>query len=86
MVCVSSDERKAWTADAGSGTVTLVEIIDYKTDAVNDPNDLLDRYAGQMTAYRTAMQMVYPIAEVQCVLLSVRHAARVVCRHQIKRK
>jgi len=26
MVCVSSDERKAWTADAGSGTVTLVDL------------------------------------------------------------
>lgn len=26
MVCVSSDERKAWTADAGSGTVTLIDL------------------------------------------------------------
>lgn len=26
MVCISSDERKAWTADAGSGTVTLIDL------------------------------------------------------------
>lgn len=54
--------------------VTQVEIIDYKTDAVKDPSELLERYSDQMNAYRNAMQIIYPNAEIICALLSVRHA------------
>ena len=60
------------------GAVTRVEIIDFKTDAVKDPAELIARHAGQMNAYRTALQMIYPKAEVSCALLAVRHAALVV--------
>ena len=56
-----------------AGEVTRVEIIDYKTDAVNQPEELSERYAGQMEAYREAMRIMYPVAEVECMLLSVRH-------------
>lgn len=62
---------------APDGSVTRVEIIDFKTDAVKDPAQLLDRHAGQMSAYRTAMQQIYPDAEIVCGLLSVRHASLV---------
>ncbi len=60
-----------------AGTVTRVEIIDYKTDAVKNPADLAARHAGQMTAYRKALELIYPNAEITCALLSVRHAALV---------
>ena len=59
------------------GTVTLVEVIDFKTDAVMDPTLLIDRYSGQMNAYRTAMKIIHPNAEVGCSLLSVRHGCLV---------
>ena len=60
-----------------AGTVTRAEIIDYKTDAVNDPADLVPRYAGQMAAYRQAMELIYPNAAITCHLLSTRHATLV---------
>ena len=60
-----------------AGTVTRAEIIDYKTDAVNNPADLIPRYAGQMAAYRKSLELIYPNAEITCVLLSTRHAALV---------
>jgi ATP-dependent helicase/nuclease subunit A len=56
-----------------SGEVMRVEIIDYKTDAVKSPEELAGRYAGQMAAYREALQMIYAGAVVDCLLLSVRH-------------
>lgn len=55
-----------------SGTVTRVEIIDFKTDAVDDIRALAQRYAGQMNAYREVMRRAYPVAEVECILLSTR--------------
>jgi ATP-dependent exoDNAse (exonuclease V) beta subunit len=55
------------------GTTNRVEIIDFKTDAVKDPQDLIDRYSGQMTAYRRALAAIHPGAEIECLLLSVRH-------------
>ena len=61
-----------------TGEVTRVEIIDYKTDAVKQPDELADRYAGQMEAYRAALRLIYPAAEVGCTLLSVRHGMTVV--------
>jgi ATP-dependent helicase/nuclease subunit A len=56
-----------------NGEVSKVEIIDFKTDAVNDPNELIVRYGGQMNAYRTALEKIHPPAEISCVLLSVKH-------------
>jgi ATP-dependent exoDNAse (exonuclease V) beta subunit len=56
-----------------SGAVERVEIIDFKTDAVDTPGELAVRYAGQMTAYREALRVMFPSAAVGCLLLSVRH-------------
>lgn len=53
-----------------SGETTKVEIIDFKTDRVADANELSERYASQLEAYRSAMQKIYPAAEIQCLLLS----------------
>ena len=57
-----------------SGEVTRVEIIDYKTDAVAAANELIDRYSGQMQAYRSTLQKIHPHAEVATILISVKHA------------
>ena len=57
-----------------SGTVTRVEIIDYKTDAVASARDLVDRYSGQMQAYQSTLQKIHPNAEVVSILISVKHA------------
>jgi ATP-dependent exoDNAse (exonuclease V) beta subunit len=58
-----------------SGTVRRIEIIDFKTDAVASPDELPDRYAGQMDGYRAALEKIHPDAAIDCLLLSVRHAA-----------
>lgn len=55
------------------GIVEKIEIIDFKTDGVSDPSELVARYAGQVNAYRIAMAKAYPSAEIECLLLSVRH-------------
>lgn len=52
------------------GTVTRVEIIDYKTDAVSEVSELIGKYTRQMEAYRGIMRRVYPAALVECLLLS----------------
>ncbi|MEN9535361.1 MAG: hypothetical protein RIR37_634 [Verrucomicrobiota bacterium] len=57
-----------------SDTVTRVEIIDYKTDAVASAHELVDRYSGQMRAYQTTLQKIHPNAEVVPILISVKHA------------
>jgi ATP-dependent exoDNAse (exonuclease V) beta subunit len=56
------------------GTIARVEIIDFKTDAVARPDELAGRYTAQMQAYREAMRLIHPQAEISCLLLSVRHA------------
>jgi ATP-dependent helicase/nuclease subunit A len=60
-----------------AGSVTQIEIIDYKTDAVANPEDLLERYAPQMRAYRKALEAIHPGIEIICTLLSVRHGVLV---------
>ena len=62
---------------SSAGTVTRAEIIDYKTDAVSAPADLIPRYAAQMAAYRKTLELIYPNAEITCALLSTRHVALV---------
>ncbi len=56
-----------------AGKAVRVEVIDFKTDAVNDPNELVERHSGQMNAYRAAMEKIHPEAEITCAFLSVRH-------------
>lgn len=52
------------------GSATKVEIIDFKTDRVDSADELMARYAGQMEAYRRAMQAIHPQAEVKWFLIS----------------
>jgi ATP-dependent exoDNAse (exonuclease V) beta subunit len=61
-----------------SGRIHRVEIIDFKTDAVTNASHLAERYSAQMHAYRDAMQLIHPNAEIICILLSVRHCEIVV--------
>jgi ATP-dependent helicase/nuclease subunit A len=56
-----------------AGIVDRVQIIDFKTDAVEKPEELKERYAGQMRAYRAALEKIHVGAEIECLLLSVRH-------------
>jgi ATP-dependent exoDNAse (exonuclease V) beta subunit len=55
-----------------AGGVTCVEVIDFKTDALDDIHRLAARYSSQMEAYRTVMALAYPGAEIRCILLSTR--------------
>ena len=52
------------------GSVSKVEIIDFKTDRVDSAEELMARYAGQMEAYRESMRLIHPQAEVKCLLVS----------------
>ncbi len=61
-----------------AGAVTLVEVIDFKTDALDDINELVLRYSGQMNAYREVMRQAYPGARVECILLSTRCCDQVI--------
>jgi ATP-dependent exoDNAse (exonuclease V) beta subunit len=56
----------------GAGTVVEVEVIDFKTDAVETPEQLVERYAGQMEAYREVMAKVFGGVPVRCLLLSTK--------------
>ncbi|RYD31770.1 MAG: hypothetical protein EOP85_22400, partial [Verrucomicrobiaceae bacterium] len=55
-----------------TGGVTAVEIIDFKTDAVQDADELVWRHAPQMMTYQEMMVKAYPAAEVTCLLVSTR--------------
>jgi ATP-dependent exoDNAse (exonuclease V) beta subunit len=55
-----------------NGEVIKIEIIDFKTDAVKTPDELIERYAGQMTAYQEALHRIHPRVEIASALLSVR--------------
>ncbi len=52
------------------GLVERVEVIDFKTDAVENTTRLKERYATQMAAYREVIEQIYPEAKVECVLVS----------------
>jgi ATP-dependent exoDNAse (exonuclease V) beta subunit len=56
--------------DPVSGRVVCVEIIDFKTDAVTDADELVRRHAPQMRAYATVVAMLYPGAEVGLFVVS----------------
>ncbi len=52
------------------GRPPRLEIVDFKTDAVDDPAILAERHAPQMRAYRRAMEAAWPGARVECLLVS----------------
>ncbi len=56
----------------GEGRVEGVELIDFKTDAVERAEVLAGRYAGQMAAYREVLAKAFGGAPVRCLLLAVR--------------
>ncbi|MGJ8642666.1 MAG: UvrD-helicase domain-containing protein [Luteolibacter sp.] len=53
-----------------AGKATKVEIIDFKTDRVESPIDLRERYTSQMDSYRKVMAAIHPDAEISCILIS----------------
>ena len=53
-----------------AGAVMRVEVIDFKTDAVNSMAELVARHGGQMRAYGAVMAQAFPGVPVACVLLS----------------
>lgn len=55
-----------------TGSVQLVEIFDFKTDADCDPNSLRNRHHSQMAAYHSAIQKIFPEAKVLCHLVPIR--------------
>ncbi len=59
------------------GAVNRVQVIDFKTDGLDDISELVEKYSGQMHAYREVMERAYPAAQVECILLSTR------CREQV---
>ncbi len=61
-----------------SGLVTLVEVIDFKTDAVKNGAELIEKYSGQLECYREVMQLIYPAAKIECLLVSTA-LGKVIC-------
>jgi ATP-dependent helicase/nuclease subunit A len=59
------------------GSVSGIEIIDYKTDGVDKAEDLRERYANQMEAYRNCLSAIHPGVPVKAFLVSVRHATAI---------
>ena len=55
-----------------AGGVTRVEVIDFKTDALDEIGKIAARYTAQMKAYCEVMERAYPGARVECILLSTR--------------
>jgi ATP-dependent exoDNAse (exonuclease V) beta subunit len=56
----------------GTGRVERVEVIDFKTDAVATAEQLVERHAGQMEAYREVMAKAFGGVPVRCLLLSTK--------------
>ncbi len=56
----------------GEGKVAMLEVIDFKTDAVESVEILAGRYAGQMGAYREVLAKAFGGAPVRCLLLAAR--------------
>lgn len=54
------------------GKATALELIDFKTDAVKEPEQLAERYAGQMNAYREVLAKAYGGVPVKCLLVSTK--------------
>ena len=60
------------------GKATALELIDFKTDAVERPEQLVERYAGQMSAYREVLAKAYGGVPVKCLLVSTKLRVMVV--------
>jgi len=54
------------------GKATALELIDFKTDAVERPEQLVERHAAQMAAYRDVLSKAFGDVPVSCLLLSTK--------------
>lgn len=54
------------------GRVERIEVMDFKTDAVDREDELLARHGAQMRAYRDALALAWPGASVRCRLISTK--------------
>ena len=52
-------------------------IVDYKTDRVKRPGELIGRYATQLELYREALTQCLGLPVKECIIYSVRHGAEV---------
>lgn len=52
-------------------------IVDYKTDRVNAPEDLAERYASQLLLYKDAMEECLSLPVKECLIYSIRHSREV---------
>ncbi len=50
--------------------VELVEIIDFKSDSCDDPDQLRSRHRAQLESYRQALARIHPNANIRCLILS----------------
>ena len=68
-----------------NGAVTRVEVIDFKTDAVQ-ADELILRYAGQMKSYRRALAQVFEVDVelIECRMFSTHLAALIEPNDQLK--
>lgn len=56
----------------GDGTVVDLEVIDFKTDAVKSCRQLVERYSGQMSAYREVLGKAFGGVPVRCLIVSTK--------------
>jgi ATP-dependent exoDNAse (exonuclease V) beta subunit len=56
----------------GGGEIVALEAIDFKTDAVENAEELAKRYTGQMNAYRRTLREAFGVETVECLLVSTR--------------
>ena len=61
------------------GLPERIEVIDFKTDAVSKPEQLVERYAGQMAAYRELVGQAFGGVPVICRVLSTKLRCWVDC-------
>lgn len=64
-------DRLHFHSDA-AGNITHIEIIDFKTDAVDSAETLLARHRAQLESYRACLARMYPQAAIACALISLK--------------
>jgi ATP-dependent helicase/nuclease subunit A len=52
------------------GAAQLVEIIDFKTDALDEDEQFSSAYRAQLEAYRSCVAKIHPDAQIRCSLIS----------------
>ena len=52
-------------------------IVDYKTDRVKQPEQLVERYAAQLMLYKDALEQCIGLPVKECLIYSIRHSSEV---------